>query len=70
MAEVIRFPGITRLDLSPDAVLEEAMGCLEGVVVIGYTKDGDEYFSASYADGGEIVWLLERFKHQLMKMGE
>ena len=60
---VVRFPGITKLDLDPDLVLREAIGKLEGVLLLGYTKDGECYFASSYADGGEVMWLVERFKH-------
>lgn len=66
MSNVIRFNGITRLDIDPDVVLEAAVGKLEGVVVIGYDKDGNEYFASSYADGGTPLWLLERLKLQLL----
>ncbi len=66
MSNVIRFNGITRLDIDPDVVLEAAVGKLEGVVVIGYDKDGEEYFASSYADGAPPLWLLERLKLQLL----
>lgn len=59
---VVRFPGITLLDLDPDDMLKEAMGKLEKVLIIGYTTDGDEFISSSFADGPTAVWLLERMK--------
>ena len=62
---VIPFNGITSLDIDPDMVLDEAKG-LESVIVIGYTKDGEEYFSSSVADGGEVLWQLERSKLKLL----
>lgn len=70
MTEVVRFPGITRLDLDPDVVLREALEKLEGVVIIGYAKDGAEYFASSYADGETAVWLLERAKFKLMQIAD
>lgn len=57
----------TRLNLPPDRVLEKAVGEMSGVVVLGYDKDGNEYFASSYADGGEILWLLEMCKKRLME---
>jgi hypothetical protein len=57
---------ITKLDLPPDRVLEKAAGQLEGCVVIGYTKDGEEYFASSYADGSIVNWLLDRCKKRLL----
>jgi hypothetical protein len=56
---------VTRLDIPPDRVLEQAKGKLEGVVLLGYDKGG-EYFASSYADGGDVLWLLERCKLRLL----
>ena len=66
MGKVVDFGGITKLDLSPERVLAMAEGHLEGVVILGYDKDGEEYFASSYADGGEVLWLLERCKIRLL----
>jgi coenzyme F420-reducing hydrogenase delta subunit len=68
MSNVIRFNGVTRLNVEPDIVLEAAIGALDGVVVLGYSKDGEEYFASSYADGGDVLWLLERLKKQLLEV--
>lgn len=65
---VVRFPGITLLDLDPDDMLKEAMGKLEKVLIIGYTNDGDEFISSSFADGPTAVWLLERMKILLLSI--
>jgi hypothetical protein len=66
MAKIIPFTGITQLDFPPDRILEAAMGELEGVIIIGYDKNNKEYFASSYADGGTVLWLLERCKNRLM----
>lgn len=66
MGKVVPLGCVTRLDLPPDRVLEGAIGKLEGVVIMGFTTDGDEYFSSTYADGGTVCWLLERCKRRLM----
>ena len=69
MGEVVDLPVVTKLDLSPDRVLAKATERgLESCVVVGYTKEGDEYFASTLADAGEVVWLLERSKHKLMKV--
>lgn len=68
-SNVIRFPGVTRLDIDPDRVLQEAIGNLEGVVIAGCDKDGNHWFASSYADGGETLWLLEALKKRLMEIG-
>lgn len=65
---VVRFPGVTLLDLDPDVILKEAMGVLDKVLIIGYTKDDEEFFSASFADGPTAVWLMERMKLMLLNI--
>jgi hypothetical protein len=70
MSKVIPFTGITTLDLSPDIVLENLKGKLEGFVIVGYGIDGKELFSSTYADGGTALWLLERLKKQLLEIDQ
>lgn len=70
-AKIILFTGVTRLDLSPDTVLEQAKGKMDGIVILGWAKsefEGDEplYFASSYADGGTVLWLLEQCKKTLL----
>lgn len=60
--------GETRLNIPADRVLEMAHGRLNGVVIAGYDQDGGTYFASSYADGGEVLWLLEKLKKQLLEM--
>lgn len=66
-AKVVEFSGITRLNLDPDRVLERAKGKLQGVVVLGYDQDGEFFGATSYADGGDLLWLLELCKKKLME---
>lgn len=68
MSNVVRFTGITNLDLDPNLVLQEAIDELDGVVILGYDKDGDEYFASSIADGGEVNWILDRAKAKLINI--
>lgn len=70
MSKVIPFTGITKLDLDPDVILENLKGKLEGFVITGFTADGEEYFSSTYADGGTALWLLERCKRALLNNGD
>lgn len=67
MGEVVDFNGITKLDLDPDRVLDSAKGKLDSAVVIGFDKDGDLYFASSKADGGDVLWLLEKAKKELLE---
>lgn len=70
MGEVVNWNGITKLDLPADRILEAALGKLEGVVIVGYDKEGKEYFASSYADGGDTIWLLERSKLKLLRIAD
>lgn len=65
-SNVIDLPVVTTLDLNADKVLKQARGNLESVVVLGYGKDGEEYFASSIADGADVVWLMERLKKILL----
>lgn len=66
VSNVIRLPCVTTLDINPDDVLEGAIGNLKEVVVLGYDHDGAEFFASSKADGGTVIWLMERLKHRLL----
>ena len=70
MGKVVPLGCVTRLDLDPDQVLEGAKGKLEGVVIIGYDNEGNEFFSSTYADGGTVLWLLESCKKALFNAAE
>lgn len=67
-ATVIPLGNITKLDLPPDTILDGAKGTLEGVVVIGLTEGGQTYFASSIADGGTVIWLLEKLKKDLLEV--
>lgn len=71
MGTVTVMQNVTRLDIPADRVLEAAGAAeLTSVVVLGYTPDGQEYFASSIADGGSVLWLMERLKKQLLEAGE
>lgn len=70
MTNIVQFTGITKLDLPADQVLESALGKLQGAVVIGFDKAGQEYFASSYADGGTVLWLMERMKKALLDVAD
>lgn len=67
MAEVVKFyPKDAAKD--PDAVLEQAIGRFEDVLIIGWDKQGkmDARASLGLKDGGDMLWLIEHFKHNLL----
>lgn len=64
--ELRLFPGITDKDHDPDVMLRLAQGRLQSVVILGFDKDGQLFFSANEADGGGVLWLLEKAKMMLL----
>ncbi|MFN3169282.1 MAG: hypothetical protein ACE37E_01160 [Hyphomicrobiales bacterium] len=65
---VIPLGNITSLDLPTDRVLDGAKGeCTDGVVVMGWDDDGSLYFASSIADGGDVLWLMEKAKQALLE---
>jgi hypothetical protein len=67
---VILLGNITKLDLPVSRVLDAAKDLVDsgGVIVLGWGKDGDLYFSSSIADGGEVLWLMEKAKAALLEI--
>lgn len=55
---------------NPDVVLEAAKGNVEHVLVMGYDHDGEMYVASSpyFADGGNMLWLLETVKQRLLDL--
>ncbi len=67
---VIILPVITTLDIPADRILESAIGKLTHAIVIGYDHEGDEYFASSYGGGPDTLWLMERMKLALLRIGD
>lgn len=68
--KVINLPIVTTLDQDPDRTLDDLKGKLEGFFIIGYDKGGEEFFNSTYADGGTVLWLMERMKLKLLNARE
>lgn len=69
MGDVVDLDVVTSLDLPAERILSKALAAdLESVVIVGYAKDGSEYFAASMADGGTVLWLFERAKQKLLAL--
>lgn len=66
-AKVIPLNNVTRLDLPVDRILEAAKDQLKSVVLLGWDKEGNEYFASSIADGADVLWLLDRCKKKLLE---
>lgn len=69
MTNLLQFTGVTRLNLDPDLTLENCKGKMEGFIIAGHGKDGEYFFSSTYADGGDALWLAEKFKQALLNVG-
>lgn len=65
-SKIVPFNGATTLDIDTDKVLEAAVGKLDGVVIIGDTKDGGLYLASSTGDSGDLlIWLKLAEKYLL-----
>ena len=67
-ARIIPLGCITRLDLPVDRVLEGAKSNLSSVVIMGWDTNDELYFASTFADGGEILWLMEKCKEALLNI--
>jgi hypothetical protein len=53
--------------LDPDAVLSQAIGQYDSVIVLGWDKEGELDARASLnLDQADIHWLISVFKHKLL----
>ena len=68
--KVIPLGNVTKLDLQADQVFQQAIGEFDGVILIGYDKEGQFNFSSTYADGGEVLWLLRLAEKRLLQIGD
>ena len=50
-----------------DNTLENIKGQVTGFVLAGYDKDGECFFSSTYYDAKEGLWLVEQFKQSLIR---
>ncbi len=71
MAEIIELGienGMTCLDIEPDKLLNEAVGKLQSVVIIGVEHDGTVYNSTSHGHLADTVLDIEIFKAELIEI--
>lgn len=51
----------------PDNVLEQAVGCYESVLIIGWDVDGFlDIRSSTNLNTSDILYLVDKFKHKLL----
>jgi hypothetical protein len=53
---------------NPDNILHHSLGLFKDVLVIGYDEDGEMVATCSrgLVDGGDMLWMIEKFKHNLL----
>ena len=64
-ARIIPLGNVTRLDIPVERILDQAKDQMDHVVIMGWDKNGELYFASSFADDGEVMWLLEKCKQAL-----
>ena len=71
MGDVVELPVITKLAIPVKRILTRAQKAdLDLVIVIGVTKEGELYFCASEANGGDNLWWIEKAKKALLAIGD
>jgi hypothetical protein len=66
MADIIPFKKGDEPKTVDDIIQELAEEGVTDLVVLGYDRDGMEYFTATIEDGSEVVWLLNRLIYIIM----
>ncbi len=67
MSNIIQFTGDSRLDIEADKVIESSLGQgINQVLIIGYTDNGEDYTASSTSDVKELLFMIEKFKFELM----
>ena len=67
---VIPLGNVTTLDMPPDRILQQAIGEMSDVMVVGWDHDGELYVRTNFSDGGAVLWLLEKVRQELLKCTE
>lgn len=69
--KVVEINCCTSLDVPVEKILKMAYEKgLSECVVIGYDQEGEFYFRGSMADGGAVLWLMEKAKAKLMAIAK
>lgn len=64
-------PVTTRHDLPVARIIQGLdPALLDSLVCVGWDKNGELYFASTTADGGNVMWLFELAKRELMKCAD
>ncbi len=67
MGKVIEWSGITKVDFTPDFLMDKARKWdMEHCLIIGHTESGELRFGGTTCDTAEVLLLLERARLVLM----
>lgn len=66
MPKVVKFDGITTLDIPADRILESNIGNFSKCIIIGYDHEDTLSYALSIADVAEVNLLVDRFKLELL----
>ena len=67
MADVVDFGGTTKLDINPQRIIEGLEGQnFTHILVLGWIDDDEHYFASNTGKKGELLLLIEEFKHRLI----
>lgn len=67
MGDVVDIKTSTTLDIPVEKVLDGVRDCSE-VIVIGVDENGEPRYASSISDAYRILWMVEKFKEQLLHM--
>lgn len=60
-SNVVPFTGTTKADLPVEYILQRAREAeMSECVVVGFDKDGYEYFASSRGDAAQVIYHLQR----------
>jgi hypothetical protein len=67
-ADVVRFPGSTKVDVPAKNVIDGAVAAdLKEAIIIGRHQDGTAFYASSLGDAGHILLELEKCKKMIME---
>lgn len=66
MGEVVVLPGLTKLPIPVERVLDGAKN-LDEVLVLGYSKEGRLVVAASNPDKARVLLMAQQFVHKLIR---
>ena len=71
MGDIIKFSGITTIEIPPADQLEKAKSWgMTKCIVIGTDDEGEFYCGGSFSDSAQIYWLLGLARKEILEGSE